>query len=111
MSEMNQNKQGQDHQNSSAFSFLYRTRVKIVKGSVSIMNLSLIFMLLSLLVAPWLVVIGCVVALVLGYRFSITRNDPGFTESFNNVVQQAAGNMKSAVDNFSQKSPQDTEEP
>ena len=110
MSEMNQN-QCQAHQSSSVFSFLYRTRVKIAKGSVSIVNLSLIFMLLSLLVAPWLVVIGCIVALVMGYRFSITRNDPSFTESFNNVVQQATGHVKNAVDNFSQKSSRDTEEP
>jgi len=87
MSEMNQRDQCQARQTNSVFSFLYRTRVRVIKGSTTIMNLSLLFSLLSLLFAPWLVVIGCVVALVLGYRFSVAGNDPGFTESFHNVVQ------------------------
>ncbi|MCL1855494.1 MAG: DUF4342 domain-containing protein [Clostridia bacterium] len=110
MSETNQNNQGQAQHSSSVFSFLYRTRVKVLKGSTTIMNLSLLFALVSLLFAPWLVIIGFVVALVLGYRFSITRNDPGFAESIQNVVQQAAGNVKSAVDSFSPKNDQDAGE-
>jgi len=110
MSEMNQKDQCQTRHTNSVFSFLYRTRVRIFKGNTTVMNLSLLFSLLSLLFAPWLVVIGSVVALVLGYRFSVARNDPGFTESFHNVVHQAAGNVKNAVDNFSQKNVSNTEE-
>ena len=110
MSEMNQKDQGQTRKTNSVFSFLYRTRVKIFKGSTAIMNLSLLFTLLSLIFAPWLVVIGSVAALVLGYRFSFTRNDPTFSDSFQSVVHQAAGNVKNAVDSFSPKNAQDEEE-
>ena len=99
------NETRQNHQTGSLFSFLYRTRVKVSKDSVSILNLSLTFMLLSLLFAPWLVIIGGIVALVMGYRFNIARNDPSFTDSFDNMVQQAAGNVKSAVNSFTQKGP------
>lgn len=80
------------------FSTLYRTRVKVQKGSVTIVNLSLIFSLLALLSAPWLVVIGFLVALALGYRFSMERNAPAFSGDFQQVVRGAAANVKSAVD-------------
>ncbi len=115
----NQNPQGRQSGNQSegAFSFLYRTRIKINKGSVPIINLSLVFSLLTLLCAPWLVIIGGVVALVLGYRFSIGRNEQGFGESWNNVVHHAADNVKNVVNSISTDQPptmnpmDDTKEP
>ena len=58
----------------NVFSVLYRTRVKVQKDDTPILNLSLIFSIIAVCSAPWLAVIGLVVALVLGYRFSIERN-------------------------------------
>ena len=57
----------------NVFSVLYRTRVKVQKDDTPILNLSLIFSIIAVCSAPWLAVIGLVVALVLGYRFSIER--------------------------------------
>ena len=45
------------------FSLLYRTRLVITKGDTTILNLSVLFSVISLLCAPWLVVIGAIVAL------------------------------------------------
>lgn len=80
------------------FSFLYRTRVKVSKGEIPILNLSLLFSILTVLSAPWLAVAGFIVALALGYRFGIERNAAGFASDFQEVVRDAAGNVKSAVD-------------
>jgi hypothetical protein len=81
------------------FSFLYRTRLVISKGQTTIVNLSVLFCLIALLVAPWLVIIGVIVALLLGYRFSIDRNAAGFSQDFGRIFKDAAGNVKSAVEN------------
>ena len=82
----------------NVFSFLYRTRVKVSKGGTSILNLSIIFSLLAIFSAPWLAVIGLVIAVILGYRFSIERNAEGFSGDFQEVVKDAAPNVKSTVD-------------
>lgn len=88
----------QSHRGSNIFSFLYRTRIKVDKGSTPILNLSLIFSILAVCTAPWLAVIGLVVALVLGYRFSIQRNSSDFNGDFDEIVKNAASNVKSTVD-------------
>lgn len=84
----------------SIFSFLYRNRLKVTKGDVVIVNLSVLFSLLSLLCAPWLVVIGALVALALGYRFAMEKNSAHFGGTFETVTQGMAGNVKSAVESF-----------
>lgn len=83
---------------SNWFSVLYRTRIRVDKEDISIVNLSLLFCLLAVLSAPWLVVGGAIAALVLGYRFSIQKNAPGFSGDFDEVVRDAARNVQSAVD-------------
>ena len=80
------------------FSLLYRTRIVITKGETTIVNLSLLFSIISLLCAPWLVVIGAVIALVLGYKFAIDRNASGFATDFEHVVKDATDNVKQVVD-------------
>ena len=84
----------------NVFSVLYRTRVKVQKDDTPILNLSLIFSVVAVCSAPWLAVIGLVVALVLGYRFSIERNAAEFSGSFQDVVNSAAANVKGAVNSF-----------
>lgn len=80
------------------FSFLYRTRVKVCKGQTVILNLSLIFSLLAVSTAPWLAVAGLIIALALGYRFSIEKNAPQFSGDFDEVVRDAAQNVKNTID-------------
>ncbi len=99
--------QNQNHSTGGLFSFLYRTRVKVNKDATPIVNLSLIFSLLALLSAPWLVVVGAIVAVMMGYQFKVEKNAQGFSDSFDGVVKTAAGNVKSVVDSFTQE-PQDT---
>ena len=82
------------------FSILYSTRIKVQKDDTPILNLSLIFSAIAVFSAPWLAVIGLVVALVLGYRFSIERNAAEFSGSFQDVVNSAATNVKGAVHSF-----------
>lgn len=81
------------------FSLLYRTRLLVTKGNSQIINLSILFSIISLLCAPWLVIIGAIVALALGYHFSIERDAAGFDRDFENVVKDAADNVKHAVEN------------
>lgn len=85
------------------FSTLYRTRIKVTKDSTTIINLSLLFTIVSALLAIWLVVIGAVVALLLGYRFSIQKNAPEFTGDFKEIVEDAGDNVKEVVRNFTGK--------
>ena len=80
------------------FSVLYRTRVKVCKEQTPILNLSLIFSLLAVATAPWLVVAGLIIALALGYRFSIEKNAPQFSGDFDEVVRDAAQNVKDTFD-------------
>ena len=81
------------------FALLYRTRIVITKGESTILNLSVLFSVISLLCAPWLVIIGAIVALALGYKFSIDRNASAFDKDFEHVVKDAAENVKHVVEN------------
>ena len=76
-----ENNTNRNENKTGLFSFLYRTRILITKDNVTIVNLSILFSLIALLVAPWLVVVGAIVALALGYRFSIDKKtESGNTE-------------------------------
>lgn len=89
---------------SNVFSFLYRNRVIVKKGETVIINLSLVFSIISVLVAPWLAVGGFIAALALGYRFSFLRNSPDFSGDLNAVVKGAANNVRSVVDSVTNSS-------
>ena len=80
------------------FSIFYRTRVKVCKEQTVIINLSLLFSILAVSTAPWLAVAGLIIALMLGYRFSIEKNAPHFSGDFDEVMRDAAQNVKNAVD-------------
>lgn len=85
------------------FSTLYRTRFRASKNGQTVVNLSLLFSLISLLSAPWLVILGLIAALMMGYRFSVERDAQGFERNFDDVVRGAAANVKSAVDGITEK--------
>jgi hypothetical protein len=85
------------------FSYLYRTRFRASKNGETVVNLSLLFSLIALLTAPWLTILGLLAALVMGYRFSVNRNGPGFEQNFDDVVLNAAVNVKRAVENVTER--------
>ena len=55
---------------------LFRTRVKVCHQQTTILNLSLLFSVLAVFTAPQLAAVGLLIALLLGYRFSIEKSDP-----------------------------------
>lgn len=80
---------------------LYRARVKIKKDETPIINLSVLFSILGVLISPHLVIIGVIVCLVLGYKFSIDKHDHDFdSENLERMVRNAADNVKSSVGDF-----------
>lgn len=85
------------------FSTLYRIRFRASKNGQTVINLSLLFSIIALLSAPWLVILGLIAALVMGYRFSVDRNGLGFEQSFDDVVRNAASNVKQAVEGITEK--------
>jgi hypothetical protein len=91
------------HSDKRLFSILYRTRLRVSKNGTSVINLSMLFSLIALLSAPWLVILGLLAALVMGYRFAVDHNGLGFEQSFDDVVRNAAGNVKHAVDSVTEK--------
>lgn len=86
------------------FAFLYRLRLRVQKGDIVILNVSSLFVLLALLVSPYICVIGLVLALVLGYRISIERNSRDFaSETFDSMVKNARANVHNTVSGFAQQ--------
>ena len=77
---------------------LYRSRVKIRKGDTGIINVSVLFAGLCLLLAPHMTIAGVIVSMILGYQFSFTGMDPDFaSENLEKMVKSAAQNAKSSV--------------
>lgn len=80
---------------------LYRARIKVNKDETPVINLSALFSLVGLIVAPHIVIIGVIASLVLGYKFSFTKSDRAFEgENLERMVRNAADNVKSSVNDF-----------
>ena len=90
---------------------LYRTRVKVNKGNTAILNLSVLFMTLSIIISPHLAIIGLILALVLGYRISIDTDDEAFrADDLESMVKSAAGNVKQNMNNIAREISRQAEE-
>ena len=77
---------------------LYRSRVKIRKGDTGIVNVSVLYAALCLLLAPHMTIAGIIVSMILGYQFSFSGMDPDFSsENLEKMVRNAAQNAKSSV--------------
>lgn len=88
----------------SALSKLYRYRIKVKKEQTMILNLSMLFSLLALLISPHLVLVGVVVMLILGYKVSIDKHDPNFaSDNLEKMVRNAAQNVKNSVSSMAQE--------
>lgn len=80
---------------------LYAARIRIVKDDVIVLNISALFSILGVIFAAHLVIIGAIVSLVLGYKFSFIRSDPAFeSEKLERMVRTAADNVRSSVNDF-----------
>ena len=79
----------------------YRARVKIRRDETVILNVSALFAALSLLIGPHVVIIGAIICLVLGYKFSFDKHDHAFDgENLERTVRNAAENVKHSVNDF-----------
>ena len=88
----------------NAMSRLYQARFKIKKGDVVIVNLSLLFSLVALLISPHLVIVGAIVTLLLGYRLSFDKHDPDFASAnLEKMVRSASQNVKDSVTSMVQE--------
>ncbi len=89
--------EGTGNRDKRLLSILYRTRFKVSRNGQTIVNLSILFSIMAVVLAPWLVVLGLVAALVTGAHFTIDTKGLGFEQNFDDVIRNAAGNVKHAV--------------
>ena len=79
---------------------LYCSRVKVQKGKTPVVNFSVLFGALCLILAPHMTIFGFILSLILGYQFSFTKLDEDFaSDSLEKMVKNAAQNAKSSVSN------------
>ncbi|MDD3334703.1 MAG: hypothetical protein PHI98_04210 [Eubacteriales bacterium] len=84
--------------------YLFRLRVKAHKKDVTILNLSSLFMLAVLLLAPHIVIIGLILAVVLGYRISFERNSTDFSvHNIDEMLKTAKNSVQSTVSSISKQ--------
>ena len=87
------------------FNKLYRTRLLIRRGETSVLNLSILFLLLVLITAPHILIIGLIASLLLGYRISIHRNAAGFADGdLDDMIHNARSNFQQSVSGFAHQS-------
>lgn len=84
---------------------LYKTRVKVKKGDTIILNLSVLFTVLAvILLSPHVTVLGLLLGLLFGYRITIDKDDKDFEiEGVEKMVKSAADNVRSAVNGISKE--------
>ena len=76
----------------------YQCRVKVHKGDTAVVNLSAIYAAAALLFAPHVTVVGIIIAMILGYRFSFSQMDADFaSDSLKKTVRNAAENAKASM--------------
>ncbi len=83
---------------------MYRFRIKLQNKQVTISNVSILTLLILLIFAPHVVIIGSLVALVLGYSFSIQRNSADFSDDgFDAIWQKVKNNVSKTVHTVSKQ--------
>lgn len=95
--------EGTQRRDNRFFSILYRTRFIVRKKGKTVVNLSILFSLIALLCAPWLVILGLLAAMMMGYRFTFDPDGLGFEQNFDDVVRDAAVNVKGAINSVTEQ--------
>lgn len=94
------------------FDYLYRLRVMVKKEQMTIINLSSLFVLLTLITAPHICVIGLLAVLALGYRISLERGSRAFAQdTFDDLVRNARSNVQNTVHSFTRQFSAQEEKP
>ncbi len=84
--------------------FLYRMRLVVTKNNATIVNLSVLFMAVALIMAPYLCVLALILSLVLGYHITVRRNSTEFAgDSLENMVHNAKANVQESVRSFTRQ--------
>ena len=72
--------------------------MKVQKGKTPIVNFSVLWGALCLILAPHMTIFGFILSLILGYQFSFTKLDEDFaSDSLEKMVRNAAQNAKNSV--------------
>jgi len=80
--------------------FLFGNRIVVSKGTEVAVNMPILVGIIGLLFMHRLTFISLIVALVLGYRFSIQKKSADDTKTFETMVQSAAEKVKGAAENL-----------
>ena len=88
--------------------FLLRLHLKITKGDTCIVNLNALVMIIAALAAPYLVLAGLILSLVLGYKLRLNRS--ASADSVEEMLKTARKNVRQTVSRFMQESEQQTEQ-
>lgn len=84
--------------------YLYSLRMIVKKDEITIVNLSMLFVLILLFTAPHICVIGVVLALVLGYRIRFVSRSLDFVDDdLEEMVKNAKKNVQESVSSFTQQ--------
>lgn len=96
---------------SSLLSRLYQFRLKVHKGNVAILNISLLFTLLAAIVSPHLLILTVILVLILGYHVSFDKQDKDFASAnLEKMVRNATENVKTTVNDFTSSLKEDAQE-
>ncbi len=77
---------------------LYQVRIKISRKGTPVLNWSVLFSAACVLFAPHMSIIGAILALIMGYEFSIDANGVGFgAEGLEETLKKGAENVRKAV--------------
>ena len=80
---------------------LYRIRIKVTRKSAVILNISVLFAIISALFSLHLLICSIICILLLGYHVSIDKSDPDFAEEHvDRTVKNAAQNFRTTFDEF-----------
>ncbi|MDD2647206.1 MAG: hypothetical protein PHI27_02545 [Eubacteriales bacterium] len=94
------------------FQKAYACRVMVKKDGVMIINLSVLFLAIALLSAPYLLAGGLLLSLILGYRISFVKSDPAFVKAtLQTIIQNAGHNVRSSMQSFTGSSAQQKKKP
>lgn len=89
------------HGKDSFFQRMYRHRLKVKKGDVTIANISALFALGVAIFSPHMAIAAGVISLILGYKINFERNAPEFSgENLNSMVRNAAENVRTSVEDI-----------
>lgn len=80
------------------------TRIHITRDEKTIVNLTLLFLIAFVCLAPWLAVVSVILIFLLGLRVNVIKDSDMYaTETLRSMVDGAAESIKANVDNLTAK--------